>query len=196
MRVQVTFELGEADDKLEIPWESHDGAIRYFDLREQPRALEQIEEARRHLPLRSFLAAVNSTDSVFATAKCDTWLKQDEPGSPEAEGGPYEFASYVDLVFALEDFNFERGHYEGLTKRLEELMTRGAAADTLRAELCVRHCHFRNVAGWGFYLTIFLCARGSTPEQAELRWGLGLARLQQALLFISRVIRHQLPQRS
>ena len=196
MRVQVAFELGKADDRLEIPWESPDGAISYFDLREDLRALEQIEEARRHPPLRSFLAAVNSADSVFATAKCDTWLNQDAPGSAAAEGGPYEFASYVDLVFALGDFNFERGHYEGLTKRLEELLTRGAAGDTLHAELCVRHCRFRKAERWGFYLTIFLHARGSTSEQAELRWGLGLARLQQALLFISRVIRHQLPQRS
>ena len=197
MRVAVAFELEKSSDKLEIPWESPDPAIRYVNLRENPNAIDQIEEARRYRPLRNFLAAVNSADSVFSTSKCDTWLNRDvreEGAQPPAE--PYEFASYTDLVFALEEYNFERGHYEGLTNRLAELLTREPATDALRAELCVRRCHYRAVDRWGYCLTIFLHARGASAEQAELRWSLGLARLQQALMFTSRVIRHLLSQAS
>ena len=194
MHVEVAFQLGESSEKLEIPWNSPDPAVRYVDLRATPGALAQLEEARRHLPLRNFLAAVNSADSIFSTAKCRTWLNQDDRSSGAAKAEPCEFASSIDLFFALDDFNFDRSQYEGLTGRLKELLTGDAPADPLRAELCIRRCHFRALDRWGFSLTMFLYARGSTPEQAELRWGLGLARLQQALLFLSRVIRHQLAQ--
>ena len=192
MRVEAAFQLGESDETLEIPRESPDPAVRYVDLRATPGALAQLEEARRHPPLRNFLAAVNSADSVFSTAKCRTWLNQDDRGSSAAGAEPCEFASSIDLFFALDDFNFERSQYEGLIQRLQELLTGDAPADPLRAELCIRQCHFRAWERWGFYLALLLYARGSTPEQAELRWGLGLARMQQALLFLSRVIRHQL----
>ncbi len=46
----------------------------------------------------------------------------------------------------------------------------------------------------GYGLRIQLSARGVTPQQAELRWGFGLARIQQALLFVSRTIRQQIAQ--
>jgi hypothetical protein len=190
MHVEVAFQLDELSAKLEIPWKGPDPASRYLDLRSDPGALQQLEQARRHLPLRNFLAAVNSADSIFATAKCATWLNQDVRIGAGTE--PYEFASSIDLIFALNDLNFEQQQYEGLTARLKELLTRDAPSDSLRAKLAVRRCHFRVFDRWGFSLTICLHARGATPEQAELRWGLGLARLQQALLFLSRVVRHEL----
>jgi hypothetical protein len=39
-----------------------------------------------------------------------------------------------------------------------------------------------------------LLAKGDSAEQAALRWGLGLAHLQQALLFTSRHLRQHLKQ--
>jgi len=39
-------------------------------------------------------------------------------------------------------------------------------------------------------------AAGDSSEQATLRWGLGLAHLQQALLFTSRYLRQQNSQKS
>ena len=46
-----------------------------------------------------------------------------------------------------------------------------------------------------FALKIELEAVGDSGEQAALRWGLGLAHLQQALLFTSRYLRQQISQR-
>jgi hypothetical protein len=37
-------------------------------------------------------------------------------------------------------------------------------------------------------------ARGTGGEQARLRWGLGVAHVQQALLFTSRYLRQQMGQ--
>jgi len=193
MRVQVAFESAAAGETLKIPWESPDPEVGYFDLREDPLGVARIEPARKHAPLRNFLVAVNSDDSVFSTARCKTWLQQ----AASASGSEAcEFASRIDLVYAPETFNFERGRYDSLTQRLAELLSRDAAPDALHSELRVHPCRFGVAGRNGFCLQILLRARGGTPEQAELRWGLGLARIQQALLFVSRVVRQQIAQDS
>jgi hypothetical protein len=186
MRVGVMFETGEQDARLEVPWRSADQTTEYLDLRADPGAIREIAPARRHRPLYNFLVMLNSGDSVFSTAYCKVWLE------PE-RGETSEFASLVDLFFAPEDLNQQRGHYEGLCEQLLELLTHDSG-DTLHAELRVRRCHFRESGAAGYCLAVVLRARGETPGQAELRWGLGLARVQQALLFVSRGIRHWLAQ--
>jgi hypothetical protein len=191
MRVEVAIRAEESSETLEIPWESSDPEVRYFDLRGDPRAIARIDAARQHPPLGSFLVAVNSEDSVFATTRCKTWLQQVAAASG-AEA--CEFGSRIDLVFAPEPFNFQRSRYDNLTQRLQELLSRETAPDALRSELSVRPCRFHATARLGFCLRILLRARGATSEQVELRWGLGLARIQQALLFISRIVRQQIAQ--
>ena len=196
MRVEIAFEAEASSEKLEIPWENPASGARYVDLREDAKAMERIEEARRYLPLRTFLAAVNSADSLFSTARAKTWTQEEASASAASAAGGCEFASQVDLVFAPEQLIAALGHYENLTQRLYELLAREPGSDTLRAELRVRPCRFRATAVRGFSLAILLFARGASPEQAELRWGLGLARVQQALLFTSRVLRQQITQAS
>lgn len=186
MRVEVAFELGDGDARLEVPWEKADGSARYLDLRDDPKAIQQIEPARRHRPLHSFLTTVNSPDSVFSTVCCRVWL---EPETGETS----EFASEIDLFFELEELNTERSHYEGLCQRLLELLAQ-ESGETVRAELRVRRCRFSQTGGNGFGLALFLRAHGETAGQAEIRWGLGLAHVQQALLFISRTVRQRLTQ--
>ena len=191
MRVEIAVELEESSERLELPWENPGQGTRYFDLREDPRAIARVEPARRNVPLRAFLVAVNSDDSFFASARAKTWKTQDESASAVE---PFEFAFQVDLVFALEQFNFERGHFENVARQLEQLLARDTPGDAMRSRLCVRACHFRASGRWGFCLACQLFARGASAEQAELRWGLVLARLQQALLFVSRVVRQQIAQ--
>ncbi len=193
MRVEIVSAPTEAGETLEIPWESADPERRYFDLRDDPRGIAQITEARRHSPLRNFLVAVNSDDSLFATARCKTWQMQ---GDPASGADACEFSSGLDLIFAPQPLNFERSHHELLARRLEELLTRDTAPDALRSELRVLLCRFRAHERAGYCLRFELHARGATPEQAELRWGLGLARVQQALLFASRMLRQQIAQAS
>src|SRR2546427_10794415 len=102
---------------------------------------------------------------------------------------PCQFASQVDLVFTPEQFNFNRSQYAELTVRLVELLTRESAPDALPVALLARACHFRAASRWGFCLAVFLNARGATPEQAQVRCGLGLARIHRALLVTPRTLR-------
>lgn len=184
MRVEVKAELAPGDATLEIPWEQ--AGERYLDLRSDARAIAAIEPARRYVPLGRFLDTVNGLDSVFRTAKCSAHAGQGAAAPPES----HEFASSVHLLFADEKYNFRVEHYEGLAGQLGELLARDSPADALHAGLRIRSCRFRTAGRDGFCLAILLSAQGATPEQAELRWGLGLTRIQQALLFLSRVVRH------
>ena len=96
----------------------------------------------------------------------------------------------MDLVFLREDANFGAGPHENLAQRLAELLGR-EPGDALRVELEIVGAEFGG-ENRGFCLRVSLYARGATAEQAQLRWGLGLARLQQALLFVARALRHEL----
>jgi hypothetical protein len=159
----------------------------YVDLRENPHAVERIAPARQHMPLRNFLTAVNGADSLFASASAGT--QADSPATVSA-GEAYEFASQARLVFAESSANFELDRYTDLTAGLKELLERDSG-DAIRAVLRISPCDFLAQNRRGFCLSIRLVAHGASAEQAEMRWGLGLARMQQALLFTARALRQQ-----
>jgi len=158
----------------------------YLDLRENSRAVEQVAAARKYVPFRNFLAAVNGPASLFAPADAET--KSDSPAAVSA-GLAYEFASETNLVFADLALNFERKRYLDLSSSLKELLERDSA-DSVRVVLRISSCDFQEGQDRrGFCLGIRLVAVGDSAEQAELRWGLALARVQQALLFRARAIK-------
>ena len=78
-----------------------------------------------------------------------------------------------------------------LSSGLKELLERDTA-NAARAVLRISPCDFTAENRRGFCLGIRLVAEGSSAQQAELRWGLGLARIQQALLFRSRALKQQI----
>jgi hypothetical protein len=94
-------------------------------------------------------------------------------------------------VFAEPCLNWEHKHYADLCSRLKELLERDTAEAT-RAVLRIYSCDFAAQNRRRFYLSIRLVAAGSSAQQAELRWGLGLARIQQALLFRSRALKQKI----
>jgi hypothetical protein len=159
----------------------------YLDLRENPRSIERITVARQYLPLRNFLSIINSGESPFATASATA--KCDSPAATSS-GMTYEFASQTNLVFAEPSLNFNRQRFTDLCSSLKELLERDLA-NTVRAHLRISPCDFSAENRNGFCLVIRLVAEGDTSEQAELRWGLGLARVQQALLFRARALKQQ-----
>ncbi len=188
--MQAFVALGSAGDAepLRIPWESANPDKSYFDLRENPGALNKIEPARQHRPLHTFLSAINSGTSPLASARCSTWS---EPAAAAETSEPAEFASQADLVFTEESWNFDHGLYQALAERTGELLTREGTEGATRAELRLRSCRFGADPRPGYALAVRVFARGATLEQAELRWGLGLARVQQALLFAARAVRQE-----
>jgi hypothetical protein len=154
-----------------------------FNLHADPVAVERIAAAREHAPLRSFLANVNASGSIFATIACKIW-------SATAAGAETKiFASYIDVIFLQESTNFGCGPHEELARRLAQLLER-EPGEALRAELRISPVVFAADED-GFCLRIILYAQGETLEQARVRWGLGLARVQQALLFAARELRRE-----
>jgi hypothetical protein len=183
VRVEIVEEAeGKAPAPVFPPEEN------YLDLRANPQAIERIAAARQYLPLRNFLAAVNGQESIFTTASAAT--KSDLPAAVSA-GLAYEFASQASIVFAEPSLNWERKHYVDLSSGLKELLERDAA-DAVRAVLRISSCDFKPENRRGFCLSIRLVAEGSSAQQAESRWGLGLARVQQALLFRSRALKQHI----
>jgi hypothetical protein len=155
-----------------------------FNLHADPQGIERIAVAREHAPLRSFLANVNASGSIFATLACKIWSAT-EAGGAESK----IFASYIDVIFLQESTNFGCGPHEELARRLAQLLER-EPGEALRAELRICPVVFAADED-GFFLRIILYAHGETLEQARVRWGLGLARLQQALLFVARELRRE-----
>ncbi|HVA95978.1 MAG TPA: hypothetical protein VNI36_13865 [Candidatus Dormibacteraeota bacterium] len=160
----------------------------YLDLRENPRSIEAIAAARQYLPLRNFLSTVNRADSAFITASAKA--KCDSPAAA-APGQAYEFASQTRLIFAEPSFNFDRERYIGLSSSLKQLLERDPG-NAAHAVLRISPCNFPDQKRRGFCLEIRLVAQGESARQAELRWGLGLARVLQALLFTARTLKLQI----
>jgi hypothetical protein len=159
------------------------GADRY-DLHMTPAMIERIQPARNHLPLRTLLANLNAHDSLFATFACKVWTSSETSGVD-----PCVFASRVDLIFLSEAVNFGPGPLENLARRLGDLLEK-EPGDALRVELRLASVELAGDTN-GYCLRILLYARGATPEQAAVRWGLGLSRVQQALLFVARTLRQR-----
>jgi hypothetical protein len=159
------------------------GADRY-DLHMTPAMIERIEPARSRLPLRTFLANLNAHNSLFATFACKVWSSSEAAGAESSI-----FASRVDLIFLSEAVNFGPGPLESLARGLTHLLEK-EPGDALRVELRLGSVELAGDTN-GYCLRILLHARGATPEQAEVRWGLGLPRVQQALLFMARTLRHR-----
>lgn len=155
-----------------------------IDLRGDPDAIEQIEPARLHRPLHGLLGALNSEETIYATVACRTWVKTEA-------GAESEFGSSVDVVFATQRQNFERNRFESLASGLRDLLEKEPGVEHVVAEICVLDCAPRESRNPNFALRLTLTGRGTTPQQAELRWGLGIAHLQQAMLYLSRTLRHQ-----
>jgi len=138
------------------------------------------------LAIKNFQAAMASDDSLVALL---------EPlRSPVAERAtaPYSCAADALLAFKQPDFAAQRSFYFLLLQKLVDLLGAAGSKETLEAKLWLMEtgdAGLRAVA-----LCVRMSAQGDSPEQALLRWGLGLAHLQQALLFTSRQLRQQLKQ--
>jgi hypothetical protein len=159
----------------------------FVNLRENPQAIQTIAAAREYPPLRNFLTTVNGTESIFTTVSAST-----RSDLPAASGdSAHEFAFEAALVFGEISLNFDRKQYAELSSGLKELLERDTT-DTLRAVLRIASCDFPAQSRRGFCLGIRLVAEGDSPEQAELRCGLAMARVQQALLFRARSLKQQI----
>jgi hypothetical protein len=186
MRVEAVNSLGVSGGAIEVPWSGPDGDA-YLDLRGNTAAISQIEVAREYSPLAGFLTVVNGAGSLFATVRAKVW----EETALHA-GAEFTFHSRVDLMFARNEFNFTSKRYEDAVQRLVALWMKDTSGDALSVRMEILRCAYGTEKKEGAAMRLTLTSRSASAEQARVRWGLGIVRVQQALLFVSRAMRQKL----
>lgn len=133
------------------------------------------------LAAKNFAAALESEDSLFALADPVSALIEAHAASGCVCSG--------DTVVSFKESEMEKRVRFAVLEKLVELLKAAGSQETLEAKLCLVVGAQEGAAQGG--MQIRLAAKGDSAEQAVLRWGLGLAHLQQALLFTSRHVRMQ-----
>ena len=156
------------------------------------RAGDGAEGSGAALAIKNFLAAMDGDDSLFCIAQPIAG-----PLADETVNGRVFFG---DIVLAFRDAANarNRGLHFLLMEKMIELLKEAGSQETLETTLCLSTGSIPGNADRTnqkeLTLWMRLVARGEAPKQAILRWGLGLAHLQQALLFTSRYLRMHLGQ--
>lgn len=142
-----------------------------------------IEDAGGKVPVfRGFLSSLSDGESPFSVLSYKVWSAKSD-----SESEPLAFASRVDLTISQSAQSLDRQQYADFAAGLAKLLEH-EPGDALMVELQIASVRFPD-GRQGFCLAILLVARGTGPDQARLRWSLGLARIQQALLFEARALR-------
>jgi hypothetical protein len=151
---------------------------------------EAFEDASVKLALQNFQSAMQGDDSLFASEYRGNWrVSRTGDGRGICSGN-------VSLSFKEKEFGRNRGLYLQLMQKLIELLKGAGSQEVLMARLCLVLTGEEESSAVVFFLGIELEAVGDNGDQAALRWGLGLAHLQQALLFTSRHLRQVISQKN
>jgi hypothetical protein len=136
--------------------------------------------------LANFRAALTGKDSFFQ-------LLDFIAGFPGQSGDVHGacIGQFV-IVFRRLDLSANRSLYSILAQTLHELLKKAVSSDALFATLCVTPPATDTASVPEASLVLQLEAIGSTPEQAEVRLGSGLALVQDALLSASHRLRQHL----
>ena len=180
MDADFSVEMGVDDPVLEVPWAAPDGSLRYFNLREQPTLLGEVEEARRFPELAEFLRRVNAPQGLFETLKCDAWAGTEIEPAEEVLHASHKHGSYCDIVFRDPTARRSFGEHERLVRRLVELLEK-APEIRAAAEFVVRRCLFHDGNAEGGAITCFVTGYGNDESQARRQWGIGLKLVENAL---------------
>lgn len=158
------------------------------------RAGQSGEGTAQALASKNFLAAIGGEDSMFRIAQPLVGPSCEKPAAVSICSGD------IVLEFREAEQRGKRGLHFALLEKLVELLKDAGSPESLEATLCLTSASIpagdsekrekRSAAELALWLR--LDAKGDSPEQAVLRWGLGLTHLQQALLFTSRHLRLQL----
>jgi hypothetical protein len=179
MEADWSVALATGDPGITVPWAASgddEPKCRFVDLRLGPHLIDEIEEARGRLALRSGLLLLNGVDSQFWTAKCDAWTSSpeqgDDPFDPyemNAEPGETAFGvgSYIDLLprdfQASRCFDTQEQWLRTVTQRL-----RAIPANSARVELVLRGAQVDGVPGFG--VSWFVEGCGGSAQGADQGW--------------------------
>jgi hypothetical protein len=186
VQVDWAVELGPDDETLEMPWAADSGGPHYFDLKQHPELLRELEEARAVPELGELLSKVNSPKSPLETAKCDAWQSTEINPEEEIFDATHKSCSYVDLLFSDEPKRSSFADHERLAKRLAQLL-KSAPEIPAAAEFLIRRCYYHGEEEIreGFYITFYLFGYGQDEFQSRQQWAIGLKLVENAIRQLS-----------
>jgi hypothetical protein len=181
VRTEITWELDADCDALEVPWASpSEPSLRYWDLKLHPEKIADLPECRLFPALADCLAKVNAPSSPLRSAKCDVWCTTDLAEDERLDFNlPFKTGSYVDVVFDDHALRKNVDAHSGLTEELQNRL--GAQRVQGQMEIVLRRCLFHPEETWGYALTLFLHAYGSTQAEATAEWSRAAAAMVEAL---------------
>jgi hypothetical protein len=147
------------------------------------------DDAAVKLALQNFTSALQGDDSFFDSRPIGKWqVISGGDGRATCAGG---------FVLSLrgKEAGRNRGLHFQLIQKMVELLKNAGSPEILKARLCLSSETEQESGQAVFSVRMELESVGDSNEQAALRWGLGLAHLQQALLFTSRYLRQQSSQK-
>ncbi len=138
--------------------------------------------------LKSFVAMMRSDDSLFSSEQ-----RRTTPAGGKSASGWTCAGDFV-LAFRSVELACDRKLHFLLVEKLIELLKGAGSSESLLAKVCLFSRDSKAETTSSHAVWLFLEATGDSHEQAALRWSLGLAHAQQALLFTSRFLRQQVTQ--
>ncbi|HWG48590.1 MAG TPA: hypothetical protein VN669_02795 [Candidatus Acidoferrales bacterium] len=190
MHVDSSVELERDDPALEVPWSSEDNELRYYDLRNHPTLIDEVQEVKSWPEMREFLLRVNSLVFPLQSAKSDLWTTNELSAEEEVFAAQQKFASYVDLIFAEVEARCSLEGHQELIRKLTELLKRAPDIPAM-IEFVLRRCYYHSSPDanacegddyTGFCITAYTSGFGDSGEEARQRWGIALKLLQHALV--------------
>jgi hypothetical protein len=185
VHAEFSVECGAADEVLEIPWVSDDGVLRYLDLKSYPELLEGLEETQRLPELLGLLREINSSASIFESAKCDGGFTRDLTIEDEVFGTTGKFWCYVDVIFSA---SAQRASLPRTLLAAEELVSclLPAPLASASAEFLVRRCYSQaEPEPSGYYVTCYVFGYSDQEKTARACWGEAIQFVQNAFRQIS-----------
>jgi hypothetical protein len=155
-------------------------------LPEHPRVSEKkTKDAPENRALQNFISSLSSDDSHFSVE----YPRSGAVREPEQTGEVYS-GDFLITFRSPEDQKNSSLHFT-LLEKLGELFRSAGSSSSLGVMLSLTKVPSAQGRSGGLALGLRLQATGDSAEQAELRWGLGLAHIQQGLLFASRWLRQR-----
>jgi len=150
---------------------------------------EAAEDASVKLALQNFQSMMQGDDSLFVSEYRGNWRVS------RAGDGAGSVAESFRCLSRKKNLG-GTGLVFQVIQKLIELLKGAGSPEVLMARLCLISTGKEESSPGVLSLGIELEAVGDSGEQAALRWGLGLAHLQQALLFTSRHLRQLISQKN
>jgi hypothetical protein len=181
VRIEINQELEPDDDTLEVPWASTaDPSRRYWDLKLFPEKIAALHECGEFPALGVCLAKINTPGSILRTAKCDVWTTADLAEDERMDFNlPFKIGSYLDVVFDRAEFRKRLDKHAGFAEKLQNDLSAFRVQGQI--EIIIRRCLFHPEDVWGYALTLFIHAYGSTRAEAVTQWSRAIEALGEAL---------------